>query len=147
MIDFSGVDIDHAAYGPRLIIGHDLSADGDNDIQDRQRHGTSIASIIAGREIEGVFGGGVAPGVNVISVQILTNQAGATYASDIERALSWVIQNAETFNIAAVNFSIGPRVETDNLTANWPIGMRFWPQTVIRTQQMNLLSSPASASP
>ena len=110
----SGVDVDHAAYGPRLVIGHDLSFDGDNDIQDYFGHGTPVASVIAGRAIKGVFGGGIAPGVTVISVQILTNQESQTSEAQIQQALSWVIQNAEAFNIAAVNFSIGPGVRVDN---------------------------------
>ena len=107
----SGIDVDHAVISQRLLLGHDLSTDGDNDIQDRFNHGSPIASVIAGRGVPDLFSGGLAEQVNVISLQILDNEDNQTEIDQIQFALAWVIQNAEAFNIAAVNFSIGPPLD------------------------------------
>ena len=66
----SGVDIDHAAYGPRLIIGHDLPLTVTNI---RYSVMADLLPLLSrAGPTEGVFGGGIAPGV-IISVQILNN--------------------------------------------------------------------------
>ena len=82
-------------------------------------HGTQVAGVIAGRN-NGSFSG-VAPGAQLIAVQVFTwfdNAAFgpvcgggfscvAAYASDVIRGLQRVSELRTTYNIAAVNLSLG----------------------------------------
>ena len=77
-------------------------------------HGTHVAGIIAGSDVDG---NGVAPGANIIGIQVFSKFTGArcggpqecvrTYTGDQLRAIQWVIENRERYNIAAVNMSLG----------------------------------------
>ena len=48
----------------------------------------------------------MAPGCNIIALKVLNN-SGSGASSDIEEALQWVAANRATFNIVAVNMSLG----------------------------------------
>ncbi len=105
----TGVDIDHGLYGSRLVLGH--SFDGQKDIQDQHNHGGPIASIIAGQVALGQFKGGLAPDVNIISLNIHIGRDDDIHSLGIRNALAWVIQNAVGLNIVAVNFSLAPSID------------------------------------
>jgi len=66
-------------------------------------HGTHVAGIIAG--YNSTFHG-VAPKAKIIAVNVFDPSGGA-YDDDIIRALKWVDSIAGTYNIAAVNMSLG----------------------------------------
>lgn len=92
-------------------------------------HGTHVAGIIAGNMLISPFGeaiSGVAPGANVISIQVFTQTditfnptgcgSGATadcigsYSSDLIKALDWLYRNRATPSwgtLAAINMSLG----------------------------------------
>jgi CSLREA domain-containing protein len=84
-------------------------------------HGTHVASTAAGatRLVGGVPHTGVAPGADIISVQVFSHftkpsacGAGITncvlsWSSDQLAALDWVITQTGSFDIAAVNMSLG----------------------------------------
>jgi subtilisin family serine protease len=78
-------------------------------------HGTHVAGIAAGRNNTM---SGVAPGANIVAVQVFSEFPAAfrdcrgvpcilSYTSDNLAALEWVLNNATTNNIAAVNMSLG----------------------------------------
>ncbi|MCB2107100.1 MAG: S8 family serine peptidase [Rhodobacteraceae bacterium] len=95
-----------------------------NNGTDPCSHGSHVAGIAVGNDPSSIYGKGVAPGANLISVQIFTRIAdeddctpeGQTakvqvcllsYTSDQLAGLNFVINRAQTYNIAAVNLSLG----------------------------------------
>nr|MCH9671554.1 S8 family serine peptidase [Gammaproteobacteria bacterium] len=69
-------------------------------------HGTHVAGIAAGSSATYT---GVAPGASIIGVQVFSNTSSGLLAwwSDILRALDWVYDQRNNYNIAAVNMSLG----------------------------------------
>jgi serine protease AprX len=76
------------------------------DINDLYGHGTHVTSIIAssGVATNGTFQG-VAPGVNLVSVEVLNAQGVGTYANVIS-GIQWVIQQKLRYNIRVMNLSL-----------------------------------------
>jgi subtilisin family serine protease len=66
-------------------------------------HGTHVAGIVAGYNS---FFYGVAPESNIIAINVF-DATGAAYDGDITRALNWVLSISDTYNIAAINMSLG----------------------------------------
>ena len=88
-------------------------------------HGTHVAGTAAGLSN---IDSGVAPGANIVAVQIFSEGTGAcppdmdecitTWVSDTIRALEWVHSVAAEYNIAAVNMSLGGISFTDQATCD-----------------------------
>jgi len=109
----TGIDLNHPAFGPdtngngisdRIVFSQDFSSDRDGTANDVQGHGTNVSSIVGSSDPRFL---GVAPGVDIIALQGLSN-SGRGSARDIEAALQWAVTNAEAYNIVAVNLSLGP---------------------------------------
>jgi len=66
-------------------------------------HGTHVAGIVAGYNSSFY---GVAPESNIIAINVF-DSTGAAYDDDITRALNWVLSISNTYNIAAINMSLG----------------------------------------
>ena len=108
----TGIDLDHPAFGDdtdgdgvadRILIARDFSNDGDASADDVAGHGTHVASVVGSQAADYP---GVAPGANIIALQVLDNNGDGT-AESLQRALQWVIDNRGAFNIVAVNLSLG----------------------------------------
>jgi subtilisin family serine protease len=98
----TGLDYRNAAFGTcttpgaagcRVAFAQDF-APQDNQLDDNG-HGTNVAGIIVGE----------APGARVIGLDVF-NGASA-WSSDIINAINWVIANKATYNIVAMNLSLG----------------------------------------
>ena len=74
----------------------------DNNPEDTNGHGTHVAGIIGARNPEI----GVATGSKLIGLKVL-GPDGTGSNEDILKALSWVRDNAEAYNIKIVNMSLG----------------------------------------
>lgn len=98
----SGIDDDHPFFGDRVIYRYDF-ADNDAVASDLNGHGTHVSSIVASED--GMYPG-MASGADIIVLKVLSDDGTGTW-SNIEQALQWVVANAETYNIASVNLSLG----------------------------------------
>lgn len=98
----TGVDYTHAAFQGRYLGGWDFVAD-DPDPMDENGHGTHVAGIIAANHSTLV---GVAPGANIVALRVL-DASGSGSFSNVQRALQWVVDHQQQFNIVAVNLSLG----------------------------------------
>ncbi len=83
-----------------------------HQLDDPYGHGTHVAGIIAGVETEihdpgdRRTYGGVAPGVELVSVRVLDHR-GRGLVSDAIAGLEWVTRHADEWNIRVVNLSLG----------------------------------------
>jgi VCBS repeat-containing protein len=117
----TGIDLDHPFFGPdsngdgvadRIVYQWDF-ADNDNSAQDIAKgHGSHVASLIASQDSRY---GGVAQGTDLIVLKVFSDSGRGTFAN-VEKALQWVIANAEAWNIGVINMSLG-----DN--GNWTTAM------------------------
>ncbi|MEM8828686.1 MAG: S8 family serine peptidase [Cyanobacteria bacterium P01_G01_bin.19] len=96
----TGIDTTHPLLAPNYVAGYDFF-DNDSDPSDPDGHGTHVAGTI-GAVDETI---GVAPGVGLIGLRVLGDNGGSL--SEVEDALEWVYDNRETYNITAVNLSLG----------------------------------------
>lgn len=69
-------------------------------------HGTHVSGIVAGYNSSFY---GVAPESNIIAINVF-DATGAAYDDDITRALNWVLSISDTYNIAAINMSLGGNI-------------------------------------
>jgi len=109
----TGVDFNHAnlggGWGKRVIAGYDFH-NNDNNPMDDHGHGTHVAGIIGS---DHATYGGVAPEVNIVALKVLGSNGRGTMGN-LEDALQWVVENRETYNIVAVNMSLGGGNHTTN---------------------------------
>ena len=97
----TGIDTEHPFIAPNYVAGYDF-IDNDNNPYALQRHGTHVSGII-GATNQDI---GVAPDVGLISLRALNSNGGGSF-TEIENALTWVLENQEKYNITAVNISLG----------------------------------------
>lgn len=112
----TGIDYNHPVFGgngmgpgKKIIAGWDFVGN-DADPMDSDGHGTGVAAMAAASPFyhSGQRYQGAAPGANIIALRVddgtFSYNKEAPYA---EKALQWVIANAETYNIVSVNMSFG----------------------------------------
>jgi subtilisin family serine protease len=70
-------------------------------------HGTHVAGIAAGDDLP--TRAGVAPDADIVAVQVFSNDSGSagSWPSDQLKALEYIYSIRDTYNVAAVNLSIG----------------------------------------
>ncbi|MBI5097882.1 MAG: S8 family serine peptidase [Nitrospirae bacterium] len=100
----TGVDYTRAAFGScsspgypagcRVIAAYEF-APQDYSL-DNDGHGTNVAGIVLG----------VAPDTRIIALDVFRTD-GLAYSSDVIAAINWVIANKATYNIVAMNLSLG----------------------------------------
>ena len=101
--DLFGADADGNGVADKILFTKDFSTETDNTANDENGHGTHVAGTIAGVGDEYP---GVAPGASIIALQALT-ASGRGSGSGLEAALQWCVENAQQYNITAVNMSLG----------------------------------------
>jgi len=113
---FFGADADFNGVADRILYHEDFTNEGDgaNTTDPTQNHGTHVASIIASSNSNNP---GVAPGVNIITLQVLAEDGGT--AGWIQKALEWVVDNAREYNVVAVNMSLGDDSNHTTRATSW----------------------------
>lgn len=114
----------------RIVAWHDLLS-GRPEPYDDNGHGTHVSGIIAGNGAasRGKYIG-MAPDVKLVGIKALDKDGGGN-SSDIISALEWCIQNRETYNIKAINLSLGAAAQDSynqdplcrSVSAAWNNGM------------------------
>ncbi|HYO92020.1 MAG TPA: S8 family serine peptidase, partial [Pyrinomonadaceae bacterium] len=106
----SGIDSTHKAFldksnNVRVVASQDFT--GENRTDDPYGHGTHVSSILAGNgRISNASYTGIAPNANIINMRVLNSQ-GVGSASQLLKAVDWVLTNRARFNIRVVNMSLG----------------------------------------
>lgn len=119
----SGFDLSNPMFAGRVLYSFDFSGNNDLDASpdtaiDRY-HGTAVAHVAAGSL--GTYSG-IATGANLVLLkaghdQIVNNEVRTVFEStDVLESLAWVIANVSTYNIAAVNLSIGNSLTVTQFT-------------------------------
>jgi len=107
----SGADLDHSFFGAdgnsdgvadRIVYDYDF-VNADPDASDDNGHGTHVATIAVSEDASLT---GMAPGADLVVLKVADSD-GLVDLGDVESALSWVINNAPTYDIWAVNMSFG----------------------------------------
>jgi len=100
---------------PRVLARYDAISNSESKgVFDASGHGTHMTSVIAHNgattnagEPTGTFKG-VAPDVNLVSVKAFDVEGQGDFL-DIVRAIQWVVDNRETYNIRVLNLSFAAR--------------------------------------
>jgi serine protease AprX len=103
----SGVDDSNGQFGNRLLTQVDFTPAGTSTAADGRGHGTFVAGIAAGA---GRYGG-AAPDANLVSLKVF-NDLGQGSTSDVLRAVDWILQNKDRYNIRVANFSLQTGIAT-----------------------------------
>jgi len=109
----AGLGASETAPSGRIAAWVDLVEPHARAPVDRYGHGTHVAGIIAGGEVEirdpggatAVYGG-MAPGAEIVSVRVLDGN-GAGRTSDLIAGIGWVVEHAEALGIRVMNLSLG----------------------------------------
>lgn len=99
----TGVDITNTAFGActaantpsnncRVVVANDIASPAYTD----HSHGTNVSAIVLG----------VAPQSKIAMLNVF-GSTGSAYDSDILTAINWAISNKSTYNIVAINMSLG----------------------------------------
>jgi serine protease AprX len=114
----------------RLIAFKDFVNHRDGPYDDNG-HGTAMAGIMAGNGYSsgGIYQG-IAPECNIVAVKALDAQ-GMTTVSNLARAIDWVCENKDRYNISIVNISIGVHYSRQDYETLAP--------SIARAQKANLL--------
>ncbi|MDD5028251.1 MAG: S8 family serine peptidase [Rhodoferax sp.] len=110
----TGVDYTRAALGGcsapgvpascKVVYAQDFAPD-DGQL-DSDGHGTNVAAVVAG----------VAPGTKIVALDVF-GASGTASSADILSAISWVIANRASYNIVAINLSLGSGAFTSPVTS------------------------------
>ncbi|MBE9216279.1 carboxypeptidase regulatory-like domain-containing protein, partial [Plectonema cf. radiosum LEGE 06105] len=114
---FFGADSDGDGIADRIVYQYDF-ADNDTDASDINGHGSHVASIIASSDSTYT---GVAPKADIIALKVFKD-SGSGYFLDLEESLQWVIDNANTYNIASINLSLGDEQNWNTSASHYGIG-------------------------
>ena len=100
----TGIDTDHEdfAFGSLVQPGvNTVTSTSTSDVEDDAGHGTHVAGIIAAQGFNGTGGVGIAPGVTLLPVRVLTATSGSTSA--VARGISWAVAHEADI----INMSLG----------------------------------------
>ncbi len=102
----------HAALRARVVASVDFPAGAYAPLHDEYGHGTHVAGLIAGSDVDGY--GGMAPNASLINLHVL-GADGSGKTSDVIDAIDWAVAHRDQFNIRVINLSLGHPVQESYL--------------------------------
>jgi Subtilase family/Calx-beta domain len=114
---FFGTDLDRNGVADRIIYQYDF-ADGDNNAQDLNGHGSQTTSIVASQDATLP---GIAPAVNIISLKVF-NDSGESDYRYVKQALEWVNANADRYRISTVLMALGENQSSSVIDNQYQLG-------------------------
>jgi type VI secretion system secreted protein VgrG len=113
-VNYNNVDFGGGGFGPghKVIAGFDFSSNSPDPYAQTWQHGTAVAGLIAGNS---PIDPGIAPGANIVALRVFGNDNASSY-DRIVKALQWVIDNRDKYNITVVNISLS---DGGNYTQNY----------------------------
>lgn len=110
----TGIDASHPDFANSKILYWQDYINNRTTPYDDDGHGTHVASIAAGRVVNGV--GGVAPGAALVVLKVLKAQADGSASGTLDvitSAVDWCIQNRVRYGISVLNLSLGGTTSSD----------------------------------
>lgn len=102
--EFGSCTAPGAPSGCRVVAALDTAPD--DGARDAHGHGTQVAATAAA----------IAPGAGIAAIDVF--DGGSAYSSDIIEGIDWVIANKSTYNIVALNLSLGDGVKYTSPCSN-----------------------------
>ena len=99
----SGVAPENGDLGTRVIAQVDLATSQPNSPGDGYGHGTMVAGLAAGANVQHA---GVNPRAKIVSIDVI-DDIGRANTSDVIRACDWILANKAQYNIRVANLSLG----------------------------------------
>ncbi len=97
----TGIATGHEDFGVVLPGTNTLSKTITTDVEDDAGHGTHVSGIIAAQGFNGKGGVGIAPGVAILPIKIMSGTEGSTSA--MIRGINWAVENGADI----INMSLG----------------------------------------
>jgi len=105
--DLTSTDSTLYPYGDQRVVKFVDFVDPTNTLpRDDNGHGTHVSGIILGNGTDGTKQTGVAPEASLVSLRALDANGTGSISNTIA-ALSWVLDNYQTYNIRVVSMSVG----------------------------------------
>ncbi len=116
----TGIDLTHAEFAGRLIVGPDI-ADGDDDPTDTHGHGTAVAGVAAAAA-NGAGIVGVCPSCTLMAVKVVEDGTGAVTKFDSAAGIVWAVDHgADVVNLSFSSANSDP-VQRDAAAYAWAHG-------------------------
>ncbi|GAB3177155.1 type VII secretion-associated serine protease mycosin [Micromonospora palomenae] len=109
----SGVDASHPDLAGQVLPGIDLVSPAGADEPDPVGHGTTVASLIAGRNDDRKGVAGLAPGARILPVRVLDDENRYDDAMIVAKGVRWAVDNGAR----VINLSLGGSGDSPALAA------------------------------
>ncbi|SCE79439.1 type VII secretion-associated serine protease mycosin [Micromonospora purpureochromogenes] len=109
----SGVDASHPDLAGQVLPGIDLVSPAGADEPDPVGHGTTVASLIAGRNDDRKGVAGLAPGARILPVRVLDDENRYDDAMIVAKGVRWAVDNGAR----VINLSLGGGGDSPALAA------------------------------
>lgn len=138
-IDNFHPDFGAGSSGPGRILGGWNFADGNDQTQDCNGHGTAVAGVAAGQQ-------GIAPGASIVALKVFGERDGcsAALASDVLAAVDWALERRSALGLEVLNLSLADgRVRAGFCDDEDPVSARLFARA--RAEGLIVVASSGNA--
>lgn len=146
----TGINADHVDFIGKIIPGKNFStAPGADNTTDVDGHGSNVAGIIAGRQIDmhqpietRSMHTGIAPDAKIIPLKVFPGGG----FDQINAALDWVIANQSQLKIGVVNMSLGTEENLQDVTGISASDLQGQMNRILTLRNMNVAVTVAAGN-